>query len=121
MWHDTSAGLELLGQNFADLVYPGWFNLCCRSLEDIVAKDNSKFVKTQDFFFFVKLLVQDNDEINLNLHIIVYFFPCEASELTQQVQEPYLHDKNFISWIAPNFKFLIVSFSILCDAHRAHL
>lgn len=41
---DTSAGLELLGQNFADLIHPGGFNLCCRSLEDIVAKHNSIFV-----------------------------------------------------------------------------
>lgn len=53
--------------------------------------------------------------------MIVDVFPCEASERTRQVQELYLHDKNFISGVAPNFKFLIVSFGVLCDAHGAHL
>lgn len=30
--HDTSAGFELLGQNFADLGHPRGFNLRCWSL-----------------------------------------------------------------------------------------
>lgn len=36
-------------------------------------------------------------------------------------EEPYLHYKHFISGVAPDLKLLIVSFSILCDAHCTHL
>lgn len=32
--HDTSAGFELLRQNFADLVHPRRFNLWCWSLDE---------------------------------------------------------------------------------------
>lgn len=33
----------------------------------------------------------------------------------------YLNDEDLFSGVAPNFKLLVVSFSVFCDAHSTHL
>lgn len=89
--HNTSAGFQLLGQNFADLVHPRCLNLWCWSLEET-----------------------NNESINSDR-------VSSSSTVGQSREGPYLHYKNLISGVTPYLKLLVVSFSVLCNAHRTHL